>query len=139
MAVAKTGRIDEVLETAVGRGDVPGVVAMAADDADVIYEGAAGKRAAAANASVVLAFYRLHTDRHASHAEIQPDLDAAIEIFEEIHDATWSAWASEAQRDAGLSPVSTSRLAAEVWEVVSQYDWVLTAGTGGGWAFARWQ
>jgi CubicO group peptidase (beta-lactamase class C family) len=49
MAVAKTGRIDEVLETAVGRGDVPGVVAMAADDADVIYEGAAGKRAAAAN------------------------------------------------------------------------------------------
>jgi len=48
---------------------------------------AIGERAAAADASVVLAFYRLHTDRHASHAEIQPDLDAAIEIFEEIHDA----------------------------------------------------
>jgi CubicO group peptidase (beta-lactamase class C family) len=49
MAVAKTGRIDQLLEAAVGRGDVPGVVTMAADDADVIYEGAAGKRAADAD------------------------------------------------------------------------------------------
>jgi CubicO group peptidase (beta-lactamase class C family) len=33
----------------VGRGDVPGVVAMAADDNGVIYEGAAGRRAADAD------------------------------------------------------------------------------------------
>ena len=43
------GRIDEVLETAVARGDVPGVVAMAADRQGVTYEGAAGKRAANAD------------------------------------------------------------------------------------------
>jgi acetolactate synthase-1/2/3 large subunit len=58
--------------------------------------------------------------------------------LEEIHDATWKGWAAEAQRDAGLSPVSTSRLASEVWEVVSQYDWVLTAGTSSGWAPKIW-
>jgi acetolactate synthase-1/2/3 large subunit len=58
--------------------------------------------------------------------------------LEEIHDATWQGWAAEAQRDAGLSPVSTSRLASEVWEVVSQYDWVLTAGTSSGWAPKIW-
>ncbi len=46
MAVAKAGRIDEVLGAAVARGDVPGVVAMAAGDEGVIYEGAAGLRAA---------------------------------------------------------------------------------------------
>lgn len=46
MAVVKTGRIDEVLENAVERGDVPGVVALAADHTGVIYEGSAGKRAA---------------------------------------------------------------------------------------------
>jgi benzoylformate decarboxylase/acetolactate synthase-1/2/3 large subunit len=58
--------------------------------------------------------------------------------LEEIHDATWKGWAAEAQRDAGLSPVSTSRLASEVWEVVSKYDWVLTAGTSSGWAPKIW-
>jgi benzoylformate decarboxylase/acetolactate synthase-1/2/3 large subunit len=58
--------------------------------------------------------------------------------LEEIHEATWSSWAAEAQSDAGLSPVSTSRLATEVWDVVSRYDWVLTAGTASGWAPRLW-
>src|SRR5215467_9740245 len=49
MTLVKTGRIDEVLENAVQWGDVPGVVAMAADHTGVIYEGAAGKRAADAD------------------------------------------------------------------------------------------
>jgi methyl acetate hydrolase len=40
-----TGVIDKVLQSAVMRGDVPGVVAMAADDDGVVYEGAAGERA----------------------------------------------------------------------------------------------
>jgi len=40
-----TGVIDKVLQAAVTRGDVPGVVAMAADDDGVVYEGAAGERA----------------------------------------------------------------------------------------------
>jgi class 3 adenylate cyclase len=48
---------------------------------------AIGERAAAADASVGLAWYTLHAERHTSHSEVQPDLDAAIEIFEEIHDA----------------------------------------------------
>ncbi len=43
-----TGRIDEVLQAAVSRGDVPGVVALAAGDDGVIYEGAAGLRSAGA-------------------------------------------------------------------------------------------
>jgi CubicO group peptidase (beta-lactamase class C family) len=41
-----TGQIDEVLQDAVTRGAVPGVVALAAGDEGVIYEGAAGVRAA---------------------------------------------------------------------------------------------
>jgi methyl acetate hydrolase len=44
--VAVTGKIDEVLQSAVARGDVPGVVALAARADGVFYEGAAGKRAA---------------------------------------------------------------------------------------------
>jgi class 3 adenylate cyclase len=49
--------------------------------------GAIGERAAVADASVGLAFHRLHTHRHASHADVRSDLFAAIEVFEELDDA----------------------------------------------------
>jgi acetolactate synthase-1/2/3 large subunit len=47
----------------------------------------------------------------------------------ELHESTSAAWADEAESERSLSPVATSRLATEVWEVVKEYDWVLTAGT----------
>ena len=56
----------------------------------------------------------------------------------EFHDETWAAWGREAQNEASLSPVATSRLATEVWEVVKDHDWVLTAGTASGWAPKLW-
>ena len=56
----------------------------------------------------------------------------------ELHEATWSGWAAEAEGNAALSPVATSRLAAEVWEVVREHDWVLTAGTASDWAPKVW-
>jgi benzoylformate decarboxylase/acetolactate synthase-1/2/3 large subunit len=56
----------------------------------------------------------------------------------EFHDETWAAWGRQAQEEAALSPVATSRLATEVWEVVRHYDWVLTAGTASGWAPKVW-
>lgn len=55
-----------------------------------------------------------------------------------FHDETWAAWGRQAQEEAPLSPVATSRLATEVWEVVKDYDWVLTAGTASGWAPKIW-
>jgi methyl acetate hydrolase len=47
--VTMTARIDEKLQAAVAAGAVPGVVAMAAGPDGVLYEGAAGKRSAAAD------------------------------------------------------------------------------------------
>src|SRR5256885_16104781 len=41
----QTTKIDEPLRAAVGRGDVPGVVAMAATRYEVVYQGAFGRRA----------------------------------------------------------------------------------------------
>ncbi len=40
-------QIDTVLNRTVESGDIPGIVAMAADDSDIIYRGAAGRRGAA--------------------------------------------------------------------------------------------
>jgi acetolactate synthase-1/2/3 large subunit len=56
----------------------------------------------------------------------------------ELHAKTTGGWAAEAATLADLSPVSPARLAAEVWEVVSGHDWVLTAGTAAEWARRLW-
>ncbi|HEX7298324.1 MAG TPA: thiamine pyrophosphate-binding protein [Solirubrobacteraceae bacterium] len=58
--------------------------------------------------------------------------------LEELHDETWAGWHAEAEREAALSPVATSRLAAEVGDVVRHHDWVLTAGTASDWALRMW-
>ena len=54
------------------------------------------------------------------------------------HDRVWQGWADSAAEVADESPVSTARLAAEVWEVVKEHDWVLTAGTAAEWALRSW-
>jgi benzoylformate decarboxylase/acetolactate synthase-1/2/3 large subunit len=64
--------------------------------------------------------------------------DAWRARLREFHDETWAAWGRQAQEESPLSPVATSRLATEVWEVVKDYDWVLTAGTASGWAPKVW-
>ncbi|MGH2933021.1 MAG: thiamine pyrophosphate-binding protein [Gaiellaceae bacterium] len=56
----------------------------------------------------------------------------------EFHDEAWKAWSQQAQNEAGLSPVATSRLSTDVWEAVREHDWVLTAGTASAWAPKLW-
>jgi methyl acetate hydrolase len=71
-----TGKIDEVLQSAVARGDVPGVVALAARADGVFYEGAAGKRAADAGDPITpdtmlrIASMTKMGDRHGSAATV---------------------------------------------------------------------
>jgi acetolactate synthase-1/2/3 large subunit len=55
-----------------------------------------------------------------------------------LHDATWQGWAETAEAVSADVPVSTARLATEVWEVVKDHDWVLTAGTAAEWALRTW-
>jgi acetolactate synthase-1/2/3 large subunit len=54
------------------------------------------------------------------------------------HEDVWRGWAARAAQVADQSPVSTARLAAEVWDVVKEHDWVLTAGTAAEWALRTW-
>jgi acetolactate synthase I/II/III large subunit len=68
----------------------------------------------------------------------QPDRNAWRARLEELHNETWAGWNAQAEREADLVPVSTSRLAAEVWAAVKEYDWVLTAGTAADWATRIW-
>ena len=58
--------------------------------------------------------------------------------LERLHGEMWTRWRDQAGREATLSPVATSRLAAEVWDVVKEHDWVLTAGTASDWTPRLW-
>lgn len=56
----------------------------------------------------------------------------------ELHDSVWQGWRDQAAKNWDLSPVSTARLAGDVWEVIKDHDWVLTAGTASDWALRTW-
>ena len=45
----------------------------------------------------------------------------------ERHDEVWAKWQEEARKNWDASPITFSRLALEVWEVIKDEDWVLTA------------
>jgi benzoylformate decarboxylase/acetolactate synthase-1/2/3 large subunit len=55
-----------------------------------------------------------------------------------LHDRAWGDWAARARAAADETPVSTARLAGEVWEAIREHDWVLTAGTASDWALRLW-
>jgi acetolactate synthase-1/2/3 large subunit len=43
------------------------------------------------------------------------------------HDELWAQWQEEARRNWDASPITFGRLALEIWEVIKNEDWVLTA------------
>jgi acetolactate synthase-1/2/3 large subunit len=49
-----------------------------------------------------------------------------------------ATWRAAAERRWDERPISPPRLAAEVWEVIREHDWVLTAGTADDWARRLW-
>ncbi len=60
------------------------------------------------------------------------------EALGDVHSRTWEGWRATAAQRWDQSPVSTARLAGDVWEVIKDYDWVLTAGTASDWALRTW-
>jgi acetolactate synthase-1/2/3 large subunit len=43
------------------------------------------------------------------------------------HDQVWDKWQQEAKKNWDASPITFARLALEVWDVIKDEDWVLTA------------
>jgi thiamine pyrophosphate-dependent acetolactate synthase large subunit-like protein len=54
------------------------------------------------------------------------------------HTALRAEWRAAVSLERGMSPLAPSVLAAEVWEVLKDEDWVLANGTGKGWARRLW-
>jgi thiamine pyrophosphate-dependent acetolactate synthase large subunit-like protein len=56
----------------------------------------------------------------------------------ERHDALFAAWAAQSQEDWDASPIALPRLAHELWNVIRDEDWVLTASTLQDWTLKLW-
>ncbi len=74
----------------------------------------------------------------ADHAATREGRDSWRRRVTALHEQAWAGWRRQARQLHDTSPVSTARLAAEVWDVVREHDWVLTAGTAAEWAMRTW-
>jgi acetolactate synthase-1/2/3 large subunit len=72
----------------------------------------------------------------------QPDRLASREARRQslaaLHEQARREWRDRARVDSGSGPMSTARLVSEVGDAIAGHDWVLTAGTGNGWATRLW-
>jgi thiamine pyrophosphate-dependent acetolactate synthase large subunit-like protein len=54
------------------------------------------------------------------------------------HAALREEWRATASLERSLRPLAPSALAAEIWEVIRDEDWIVANGTGKGWARRLW-
>ncbi len=70
---------------------------------------------------------RLCRARIAGDAALQRRIAERKTAIGKRHDEVWTQWQEEARVDWDASPITFSRLALEIWEVIKHEDWVLTA------------
>ncbi len=70
---------------------------------------------------------RLCRERIAGDPALKKRIDARKAAIGRRHDAVWARWQEEARENWDDSPISFARLASEVWDVIKDEDWVLTA------------
>ena len=63
------------------------------------------------------------------NSALKEKIAARKQIIGKRHDETWAKWQADAQKNWDSAPMTTPRLAHEVWEVIKNEDWVLTANT----------
>ncbi len=64
---------------------------------------------------------------------------ARSETLAGLHRAARTRWQEEARVDWDAAPMTTARLASEIWAAVRDEDWVLTANTLEDWTYKLWE
>jgi len=70
---------------------------------------------------------RICKQRIAGDAKLASRIAARKRAIGKRHDEVWAQWQEEARENWDASPITFSRLALEVWDVIKDEDWVLTA------------
>src|SRR5947208_2037548 len=70
---------------------------------------------------------RIGKARIAGNAKLKQRIEERKIAIGKRHDQVWAKWQEDARRNWDASPITFQRLALEVWEVIKNEDWVLTA------------
>jgi acetolactate synthase I/II/III large subunit len=95
-------------------------------------------RVLADTTTAIPALTKLCQDYLAKHPDLKSKLEKRYHAVEKRHHAVRAKWAEQAREDWDASPIPLPRLASEVWDVIKNEDWVLTAGTLEDWARKLW-
>ena len=74
----------------------------------------------------------------AKDTRLQRMVEERFAATKKKHEALRAKWEKQAEENWDASPLSPARLASEVWEVIRNEDWVLTAGTLEDWSLKLW-
>jgi acetolactate synthase-1/2/3 large subunit len=77
-------------------------------------------------------------DRLAGDHDRQGQIASRAADLAERHRLLRAGWLADAREDWDATPMTTGRLALEVWEAIKNEDWVLTAGTLEGRVLKLW-
>ncbi|MBI4633130.1 MAG: thiamine pyrophosphate-binding protein [Deltaproteobacteria bacterium] len=95
-------------------------------------------RILADTATAIPALTKLCRGLLAKNPRLQPVVKKRFEATKKKHEALRAKWAREAKENWNASPITLPRLASEVWDVIKDEDWVLTAGTLEDWTRKLW-
>src|SRR6266576_2608569 len=86
-------------------------------------------RALGDTALAIPALTRICKQRIAGDGKLRARVAERRAAIGKRHDEVWAKWQEEAHHNWDASPITFSRLALEVWEVIKNEDWVLSANT----------
>ncbi|MEK9692947.1 MAG: thiamine pyrophosphate-dependent enzyme, partial [Rhodospirillaceae bacterium] len=70
--------------------------------------------------------------------ELQKKIAQRTELISSKHNSQWSKWQDDVKKFWDHDPMHEARMAAEIWEVIKDEDWVLSAGTLKDWVRKIW-
>ncbi len=84
----------------------------------------------------------LLAERVCQRAQADPSAASRVRARSEriaaLHHAARARWQEEARADWDAAPMTTARLACEIWSAIREEDWVLTANTLEDWTLKLW-
>ncbi len=89
-------------------------------------------------ANAIPALTAAATTRIEGDSKLAARIEERKQAIGEKHATQWQKWQDEVKEQWDRSPMHESRMAHEIWQVIKDEDWVLTAGTLKSWALKTW-
>ena len=89
-------------------------------------------------ANAIPALTRACKEKISEDQELQKKIAQRTELISSKHNSQWSKWQDDLKKFWDHDPMHEARMAAEIWEVIKDEDWVLSAGTLKDWVRKVW-